>query len=215
LKRTQQDVGTIVRKRRTRARMCGVWALLRNGRDGHYAKAQRNVSGRCGSVANGRSCLAGVERVAIQRMEPVFQSIVRSIGKAIHARSNARTVFNQEVLRIHFESAHFATMGRGSRGRSEKAPQSGTVVEGAEDSPKTKSNIKGLLHRIFEYAMKWEILETQRNPMQFSPKSRGGLKRVRKKVVLTVEQYQALLAELPYHIQVMVMIAMCLGFAHQ
>jgi hypothetical protein len=31
------------------------------------------------------------------------------------------------------------------------------------------------------------------------------------KVVLTVEQYRALLAELPYHIQVMVMIAMCLG----
>ena len=40
---------------------------------------------------------------------------------------------------------------------------------------------------------------------------KGVTKRVRKKVVLTVEQYQALLAELPYHIQVMVMIAMCLG----
>src|SRR5258708_25840274 len=36
-------------------------------------------------------------------------------------------------------------------------------------------------------------------------------KRIRKKIVLTVEQYPALLAELPYHIQVMVMIAMCLG----
>jgi integrase len=77
-------------------------------------------------------------------------------------------------------------------------------------SPKTKSNIKGLLHRIFEYAMKWEILETQRNPMQLV-EIKGVTKRVRKKVVLTVEQYQALLAELPYHIQVMVMIAMCLG----
>jgi hypothetical protein len=77
-------------------------------------------------------------------------------------------------------------------------------------SPKTKSNIKGLLHRIFEYAMKWEILETQRNPMQLV-EIKGVTKRVRKKVVLTVEQYQALLAELPYHIQVMVMIAMCLS----
>ena len=58
--------------------------------------------------------------------------------------------------------------------------------------------------------MKWEILETQRNPMQLV-EIKGVTKRVRKKVVLTVEQYQALLAELPYHIQVMVMIAMCLG----
>jgi hypothetical protein len=40
---------------------------------------------------------------------------------------------------------------------------------------------------------------------------RGVTKRIRKKIVLTVEQYHALLAELPYHIQVMVMIAMCLG----
>src|SRR5260221_5185543 len=40
---------------------------------------------------------------------------------------------------------------------------------------------------------------------------KGVTKRVRKKVVLTVEQYQAPPAQLPYHIQVMVMIAMCLG----
>ena len=49
-----------------------------------------------------------------------------------------------------------------------------------------------------------------KNPMQLV-EIKGVTKRVRKKVVLTVEQYQALLAELPYHIQVMVMIAMCLG----
>jgi integrase len=161
-------------------------------------------------MANGRSCLAGVERVSIPADGAVFQSIVRSIGKAIHARSNARTVFNQEVLPIHFESAHFVTMGRGSCGRSEKALKVEQWLKELKHSPKTKSNIKGLLHRIFEYAMKWEILETQRNPMQLV-EIKGVTKRVRKKVVLTVEQYQALLAELPYHIQVMVMIAMCLG----
>jgi integrase len=77
-------------------------------------------------------------------------------------------------------------------------------------SPKTKSNIKGLLQRIFEYAMKWEVLETQRNPMQLV-EIKGVTKRVRKKIVLTVEQYHALLAALPYQVQVMVMVAMCLG----
>ena len=47
--------------------------------------------------------------------------------------------------------------------------------------------------------MKWEILETQRNPMQLV-EIKGVTKRIRKKIVLTVEQYHALLAELPYHI---------------
>src|SRR5260370_14540156 len=84
-------------------------------------------------------------------------------------------------------------------------------LKALKHSPKTKSNIKGLLHRIFEYAMKWEIVETQRNPMQLV-EIKCVTKRVRKKVVLTVEQYHAFLAELPYHIQVMVMIAMCLAF---
>ena len=58
--------------------------------------------------------------------------------------------------------------------------------------------------------MKWEALETQRNPMQLV-EIKDVTKRIRKKIVLTVEQYHALLAEHPYHIQVMVMIAMCLG----
>jgi len=62
-------------------------------------------------MADGRSCMAGVERVSKPADGAIFRSIVRSIGKAIHARSNARTVFNQEVLRIHFEETHFATMG--------------------------------------------------------------------------------------------------------
>src|ERR1700678_844092 len=84
-----------------------------------------------------------VERVSIPADGAVFQSIVWSIGKAIYARSNARTVFNQEVLRIHFESAHFATMGRDSSGRSEKAPQGGTVVEGAEAFSQNEVQHKG------------------------------------------------------------------------
>jgi len=58
--------------------------------------------------------------------------------------------------------------------------------------------------------VKCEVVIEGRNPMQLV-EIKGVTKRIRKKLVLTVEQYHALLAELPYHIQVMVMIAMCLG----
>jgi len=77
-------------------------------------------------------------------------------------------------------------------------------------APKTKGNIKALIHRIFEYAMKWEVLDTQRNPMDLV-EVKGVTKRVRRKIVLTVKQYHTLLPLLPYPVQVMVMIAMCLG----
>jgi hypothetical protein len=76
-----------------------------------------------------------------------LQSIVRSIGKAIHARSDARTVFNQEVLSnpfCSFEETHFATMGEAPVAEVKKPPQGGAMVEGAEAFPQNESNIKGL-----------------------------------------------------------------------
>jgi integrase len=54
-------------------------------------------------------------------------------------------------------------------------------------SPGTKSNMRGLLHRIFEYAMKREVSETQRNRMQLI-EIKGVTKRIRKQIALTVEQ---------------------------
>lgn len=59
-------------------------------------------------------------------------------------------------------------------------------------APKTKGNIKALLHRVFEKAMLWEEFEFGRNPMELV-EVKGVTKRTKKAVVLTVEQFYLVL----------------------
>jgi len=93
-----------------------------------------------------------------------------------------------------------------------KAPQVEQWLKELKHSPKTKSNIKGLLHRIFEYAMKWEILETQRNPMQLV-EIKGVTNGSQESCAYGRANIRLFSQSFPYHIQVMVMIAMCLACA--
>jgi len=55
-------------------------------------------------------------------------------------------------------------------------------------APKYKGKIKALLHRLFEKAMLWEMIELQRNPMTLV-EVRGISKRRKKPFVLTIGQY--------------------------
>ena len=63
-------------------------------------------------------------------------------------------------------------------------------------APKTKGHVKALMHRLYEKAMLWEMVEWQRNPMQLV-EIKGISKRQKKPVVLTVEQYYQILALIP------------------
>ena len=67
-------------------------------------------------------------------------------------------------------------------------------------SKKTKSHIKMQMHRIFEFAMKCELIEFHRNPM-LSVEIRGVRRRVRRKQVLTPEQFQTLLCNADLRLQ--------------
>jgi integrase len=77
-------------------------------------------------------------------------------------------------------------------------------------APKTKGNIKALMHRIFEKAMLWEELEVGRNPMELV-EVKGVTKRTKKAVVLTVEQFYLILGLLPEPYRTMVLVAQCTG----
>jgi integrase len=75
---------------------------------------------------------------------------------------------------------------------------------------KTRSHLKALMHRLFEYAMKWRLLDVQRNPMDLV-EVKGGSKRRKKPRVLTVEEFYALLNLFPDPYRTMVIVAQCLG----
>src|SRR5277367_7118709 len=77
-------------------------------------------------------------------------------------------------------------------------------------APKTKGHVKGLMHRLYEKAMMWEMVEWQRNPMQLV-EVKGISKRRKKPIVLTVEQYYLILALIPQPYRTMVMVAQCTG----
>lgn len=77
-------------------------------------------------------------------------------------------------------------------------------------APKTKGHVKALMHRLYEKAMMWEMVEWQRNPMQLV-EIKGVSKRRKKPIVLTVEQYYQILAMLPTAYRTMVVVAQCTG----
>jgi integrase len=61
-------------------------------------------------------------------------------------------------------------------------------LKGLDLAPKTKGHVKALLHRLFEKAMFWEIVEWQRNPMELV-EIKGISKRRKRPLILTVEQF--------------------------
>ena len=77
-------------------------------------------------------------------------------------------------------------------------------------SPKTKANIKTLMHRLFEKAMLWEAIDIQRNPMQLV-EIKGISKRTKIPTVLTPDQFQAIVKRLKAPYRTMVMLAQCTG----
>jgi integrase len=79
-----------------------------------------------------------------------------------------------------------------------------------EAAPKTKGHIKAVIHRLYEKAMLWEMVEWQRNPMEFV-EIKGISKRRKRPVILTVEQFFLILPLIPQPYSIMVMLAQCSG----
>ena len=79
-------------------------------------------------------------------------------------------------------------------------------------SPLYRGQVKNLLHLLFEKAMLWQHLQTDRNPIELV-RLRNSSQRQKEITVLTLEQYQTLLndPELPLLVKTMVQVAAGLG----
>jgi len=79
-------------------------------------------------------------------------------------------------------------------------------------SKKTKMNIKNLLHRLFECAIKWGSLPMQRNPIGLV-EIKGRRKKVRHPNLITTHQWNGLMSDpdLPEHVRTALCVAMILG----
>jgi integrase len=83
-------------------------------------------------------------------------------------------------------------------------------LRGLVAAPRTKGHIKALMHRLFEKAMLWELLPTERNPMDLV-KVKGISRRKKKPIAFDRDQCRALIAALPDPYRTMALVAVCTG----
>ena len=77
-------------------------------------------------------------------------------------------------------------------------------------APKSKAHIRSVMHLMFECATRWELFNEQRNPIALV-RIKGGSKRRQRPIVLTVDQFELVVATLREPYRTMVQIAQCLG----
>jgi len=83
-------------------------------------------------------------------------------------------------------------------------------IKGLDLAPKSKGHIRSLMHILFEWAMRWELMEYNRNPMSLM-KLKGLTKRRREPRALSVEELHKLWEHLDEDVRVMSMVDTCLG----
>jgi len=77
-------------------------------------------------------------------------------------------------------------------------------------APKSKTHIRSVMHLIYECATRWELFTDKRNPIALV-RIKGGSKRRQRPIILTVEQFELVVATLREPYRTMVQIAQCLG----
>ncbi|HXY07216.1 MAG TPA: site-specific integrase [Terriglobales bacterium] len=83
-------------------------------------------------------------------------------------------------------------------------------LKGLNLAPKSKGHIRSVMHILFEWAMRWELIEYNRNPMSLL-KLKGLTKRVKQPRALTVEELHSLWSHLDRDTKTMSMVAVSLG----
>lgn len=77
-------------------------------------------------------------------------------------------------------------------------------------APKSKGHVRSLMHILFQWAMKWELMDLQFNPMKLVH-VKGSSKRLREPVTLTRKQFHHVLRFVVEPFRTMCVVAMCLG----
>lgn len=77
-------------------------------------------------------------------------------------------------------------------------------------APKTKSHVRGVMYRLFEKAMLWELIPYERNPMDLV-ELKGVSKRLKPPRILTEDEFVRLLNQLLQPYKSMVLLAACTG----
>ncbi len=204
MKRTRQESGTIVLKQRSKGPDVWVWRV--------YLKDEleivRKRSFILGTVqewpTEAHAWKGSLEKRDALLGETFGKLVERYLREALSDRYSTRSSYLSRLNR------YVLPRWSGTQVGDVKPYDVEQWLKSIPRSPKTKSHIRGMMHLLFEYAMKWEMIACQRNPMDLV-RIKGVTKRTRRKLIITVEQFHSLLPLLPTHVQMMVILAMCTG----
>lgn len=209
--------GWIVRKPRSKGP--DVWVL-------RWREGDADKSRTLGTTQQLRT-KAEAQRAASKLTEEINNSVEiatfgqlaqRYLQEAIPERQSTagplRSMLNARIL-PEWENARIVDMAKNPmaveqwiKGLQAKPKKKGEKPH--ELAPKSKLHTRAVMHRLFEYAMRWRYLDCQRNPMALI-ELKGTSKRVRPIFLLTPQQYYAVLADLAPHVRVMAILAMNTG----
>lgn len=83
-------------------------------------------------------------------------------------------------------------------------------IEGRNLAPKSKAHLRSMMHILVEWAMRWELLPFQINPVSLVH-IKGSSKREREPRTLTIEEFRRFIEHVPEPCRTMCIVAACLG----
>lgn len=229
MKRQSFQQGTVVRRERKRGP--DIWVFIYREHDGRQVPKRIGTVEKYPTKASAEKAAGKLRKGINERREAVFVSdLLDKFEKEIKppedenatAEPTVRVVtadsYKSHIKRIREEwgTTRLDVMAKDMMGVEQWVNGLQTLptknTKPRQLAKKSRFNFKALLHRLFERAIFWGMLEMQRNPIGLVEVT-GKAGRTRPLVSVTPEVYQKLLndEELPKHARMMIVLAMCLG----
>lgn len=170
------------------------------------AEAQRAASRFAGEINNSIEVATFGQLVRRYLQEAIPER--QSTAGPLRSMLNSRILPEWENVRVIDMAKDPMAVEQWIKGLQAKARKKG---ERPRDlAPKSKLHTRAVMHRLFEYAMRWRYLDCQRNPMSLI-ELRGTSRRVRVIYRVTPQQYYTILSHLAPHVRLMAIFAMNTG----
>jgi integrase len=122
---------------------------------------------------------------------------------------DTRTVLHLEVVPIQYQTSPEAAWGEYLLDRIRPMAVEDWLKK-LPMAPKSKTHIRSVMHLMFECATRWELFSERRNPIALV-RVKDGSKRRQRPAILTVDQFETIIALLKEPYRTMAYIAQCLG----
>ncbi len=209
-KRTRYQFGWIRRKPRKRGPEVWVWTFRSKSPNGGR-KENSVIVGTVLKYPSKSEAWKATESLRLSMNSPhldeeiIFGAIIdRYIREAIPRRKVTQSRYQSWInnyIRPHWKNVLLAKM---------KPLVVEQWIESLSLAPKSKGHIRSMMHILFNWAMRWELIPFQINPMNLV-RIKGSSKREREPRILTIEEFRRFIDHVVEPCKTMCIVTACLG----